>query len=490
MKLSPTDWASAHSADAWRELQETQLRRYIRNILYPHSPYYRRLFDENKINPARIQSIADLRSIPFTSKKDLLPTPDKPTKYRDFILTPDQKELKRKPSVIFRALLDGRDTVQRELEREFRPIFLTATTGRSSDPVAFTYTHHDLNNLLDCGNRLIQTFGNNTSDRGINIFPFAPHLAFWQVAFAGIEFGMMLVHTGGGKALGTPAIIAMIDKIKPQSLQGMPTYLYHLLHEGLAQKKRWDHITSLVLGGEAVPAGMRRKLIQLLEQMGAGDVHIIGTYGFTEAKYAWPECPAPADSPSGFHLYPDKEVIEIINPDTGEPVSDEQEGEIVYSSIDGRGSVVFRYRTGDYTEGGVTWKPCPHCGRRCPRLLGPIGRRSNIKDLQINKLKGTLVNFNDLEHILDDDAQVAEWQLEIRKQNDDPLEVDELVVHLCPTERTDVEPLKARVAEKFQQTTELRPSRIEIHSFDEMRKRLGLDTALKQIRILDSRPKS
>jgi Tfp pilus tip-associated adhesin PilY1 len=54
-----------------------------------------------------------------------------------------------------------------------------------------------------------------------------------------------------------------------------------------------------------------------------------------------------------------------------------------------------RYSTGDIAEGGLTWEKCPNSGRTCPRLLGPITRVSEVKELHIDKLKGTLVNFND-----------------------------------------------------------------------------------------------
>lgn len=487
--LPADDWAAGRSATDWRAAQAEQLQWFVRHTLYPHSPHYRRLFDENKIDPRSLRSVADLRRVPFTSKTDLLSTPHQPEKFRDFILQPDVEKLKRQPAVVLRALLRGRKTVQRELERQFRPIFLTATTGRSSAPVGFLYTHHDLHNWLQCGKRLIQTFGAAPRERGVNVFPFAPHLAFWQVAFAGIEFGLLLVHTGGGKVLGTETNIALIEKLKPEVLIGMPTYLYHLLTQAHETKHRWPSINKIVLGGEKAPPGLRHKMVELLQNMGAECVQILSTYGFTEAKTAWGECPSPLDSPSGFHLYPDKEIIEIVDPQTGEPVGEGQPGDIIYSSIDARGSVVFRYRTGDYTKRGVTWEPCPHCGRRGPRLLGPIGRSSNVKDLKLDKIKGTLVNFNELEHILSDDAQVAEWQLEIRKVNDDPLQLDELVLHLCLTRGADPEQLKQRVCDKFLQRAELRPNHIEFHDLEDMRKRIKLETSLKEVRILDSRPK-
>src|SRR5207302_5618883 len=108
----------------------------------------------------------------------------------------------------------------------------------------------------------------------------------------------------------------------------------------------------------------------------ATNLDVVGTYGFTEAKLAWPECPFPHDQPSsGYHLYPDLAIIEVIDPQTGETQPTGKPGEVVFTPLDARGSVALRYRTSDYTDGGLTYEPCPYCGRSLPRLLGNISRR-------------------------------------------------------------------------------------------------------------------
>jgi hypothetical protein len=120
--------------------------------------------------------------------------------------------------------------------------------------------------------------------------------------------------------------------------------------------------------------------------------------------------------------------------------------------------------------------------------VGDIRRASNTKELQLGKLKGTLVDFDQLHHILDDAPEVGEWQLELRKVNDDPLEVDELVLHLAPINGADVSALQERIRQRFQREVEVTPNRIEIHPLDEMLRRIKLETALKEVRVLDARP--
>jgi phenylacetate-coenzyme A ligase PaaK-like adenylate-forming protein len=391
--------------------------------------------------------------------------------------------------VVAEALLRGRSAVERRFEREYRPIFLTATTGRSSMPVAFAYTDHDMNNLRVSGARLIQTFGATTKMRGVNMFPYAPHLAFWQVVYAGLEFGMLLVSSGGGKVMGTEGNINLIEKIKPEAIVGIPTFVYHVIREAQAQGRKWPQVTKVVLGGEKSPTGIRRRIVTLLQQMGACDVRVCGTYGFTEARVAWGECPTLPEESSGYHLFPDYGLIEVIDPETAEVKGEGEPGELVYTPLDARGTVVLRYRTGDYIDGGVTWEPCPHCGRTVPRIVGNIGRASNTKELQIGKLKGTLVNFDTLQQILDDTMEIGEWQLEIRKAHDDPHDVDELILHLAPANGANIDQLKEKIRARFQTEIELTPNRIEVHSIDDMLKRIKLESSLKEVRILDARPK-
>jgi phenylacetate-coenzyme A ligase PaaK-like adenylate-forming protein len=203
---------------------------------------------------------------------------------------------------------------------------------------------------------------------------------------------------------------------------------------------------------------------------------------------AWCECLFPVDAePSGYHLYPDLGIVEIIDPETGALKDDGQPGEIVFTSLDARGSCVLRYRTGDIVEGGLTYEPCPHCRRLTPRLLGRISRCSDIREMQLDKVKGTLVDFNELEHVLDDMPRVGSWQIELRKANDDPLDVDELVLHVCLAEGGDESSISKEIKRCLFERAELHPNRIEFHTDAEMRRLQGVGEKLKEQKVVDRR---
>lgn len=488
MKTKPHWPAHPQSLRDW---QLARLRTYLRDTVLPFSAHYRRLFEKEHLDPALLRLPDDLRRIPFTTKLDFLPGHEGADPVRDFVLAPDRDVLARRFSTLAKALLHGRAAVADGFEREFRPLLLTSTTGRSADPIPFLYTAYDIENLKLGGARVYAVCGAEHEMRMINLFPFAPHLAFWMAHYGGAEFGTFVVGTGGGKTMGTEGNLRLIRKIKPDVLIGMPTFLYHLLTQAVAENLTLPNLKKIVLGGEKAPLGMRRKLRALATQLGAGRIDVIRTYGFTEAKLAWAECPFHEDGgSSGYHIHPDLSLIEIVDPKTGEPRGEGEPGEIVFTPLDARGSVVLRYRTGDCIDGGLFHDQCPYCGLRVPRLVGEISRSSEVLDLQLGKLKGTLVDFNHLEHVLDNAEHVASWQLELRKQHDDPLDLDELILHVAKSDDTEDAQLRAKLDAHFAGETEIHPNRIEFHTAGEMRRLHGFGTQLKEQRVVDNRPKT
>jgi phenylacetate-coenzyme A ligase PaaK-like adenylate-forming protein len=431
---------------------------------------------------------ADLRRIPFTSKLDFQ-VRDGVDPVRDFVLMPDAAVLSRRPGTILRALMRGRAAVAEGFEREYRPLLMTSTTGRSAEPVPFLYSAQDIENLKLAGARIMRVCGAEREMRMMNLFPFAPHLAFWITHYAGTEFGVFVLGSGGGRVMGTEGNLRLIRKIKPEVLIGMPTFLYHVLSEAVKDGAEMPGLRKLVLGGEKAPAGMRRKLRALGAQLGAPKVDVLRTYGFTEAKLAWAECPFHEDAGSaGYHVHPDLALIEIVDPKTGEPRGEGEPGEIVFTPLNARGSVVLRYRTGDCIDGGLYYEPCPFCGAVVPRLVGEISRNSEFRELRVDKLKGTLVDFNQLEHVLDNFAHIGTWQVELRKRHDDPLECDELILHAEKNDDFDAEALREMLSARFLTELELHPNRIEFHSVEEIRRRQGVGTLLKEQRLIDHRP--
>lgn len=487
------DWRtlSKRPAAELRSLMDETLAKYVREELYPFSRHYRRKFDEAGVGPRDVRTVDDLRRLPFTTKQDLLLAQvDAETKY-DFVIRPAPETIREYwPFGRKLALVLGGARAREQLRYRYTPNFLTFTTGRSSEPVAFTYTPHDLDLLGEATARIFDVQEVASPDeRVVNVMPFAPHLAFWAVTLGGFQTGSLVVPTGGGKVMGTEGNLRLIDRIKATAITGTPGFVYHLLREGNAKGIDFSHVRSVALGAEKVPPGLKEKMIACLRAGGAGDVNVMGTYGFTEARMAWGECPTSPDLSSGYHLYPDLGVFELVDPASGEPVGEGEDGELVYTGISGHGTVVCRYRTGDVAVGGMTWEPCPYCGRTLPRVSSELRRASEKHALNLTKVKGTLCDLSHMGTVLSEMPEIEEWQVVLSKRNDDPHELDELEVRVALREGAQVEPARKAIRDRLLQATEVSPNEVSVHTLEEMLDFLGMETQMKEQRYLDRRPK-
>jgi len=119
---------------------------------------------------------------------------------------------------------------------------LTATAGTTNQPVSFLYSAFDLKNLKLYGYRLLEVFDTRGDIRAVNLFPYAPHLAFWQTVFAGIAHNNFILSTGGGRVMGTVGNIEIILKIRPAVLIGVPSYTYHLVRSARELRKDFSFV--------------------------------------------------------------------------------------------------------------------------------------------------------------------------------------------------------------------------------------------------------
>ncbi len=481
--------------DQMRKMQDRKFRYLTSRCIFPFSPHYKRVLDEAGIDPYSIRSLDDLHKLPFTKKSDLA-TPDNPKAFRDFILQPDAEKFKTawgKPRLMMRLAREAlhRRSLHDGLDWEFRPIFMTSTTGRSAQRIPFLYTRYDLKLLELAGNRMVSLLGLNKEDRLVNIFPYAPHLAFWQVTFGGFGGGIFCVGTGGGKVVGTARNIQIIQDLKATAIVGVPGYMHHLLREAVERKADFSSLKKVVLGAEKCTPELKARMRSVLAELGAPDVTILGTYGLTEARMAWVECPASHPDrgwPStGYHMNPDLSHFEVIDPDTLEPLGEGKTGELVYTPLDGRGSMVCRYRTGDIAVGGMRYDRCPGCGMRVQRISPEIYRRVKIEELWLSKVKGTLINLDDFAHVMSTRNDLEEWQVELSKRNNDEFGLDEVVVYIAPRRGLDAERVRRSVDQAMRETMEVSPNAVIVEPLEELLKRIGMETEMKEVRVVDRR---
>ena len=113
-----------------------------------------------------------------------------------------------------------------------------------------------------------------------------------------------------------------------------------------------------------------------------------------------------------------------------------------------------------------------------------------MKDLQLLKVKGTLVNLEDFAEILSNLTEVDEWQVALCKKDNDPMEVDQVIINLALRAGSDQGKTLIKVKEAFKTGVEISPNRVEFFTLEEMLERIGMEKEIKEKRFVDLRPQT
>jgi len=314
------------------------------------------------------------------------------------------------------------------------------------------------------------------------ILPYSPHLAFWLATFALQKIMMTSLHTGGGKIMGSTKILDATERMKASVMTVIPGYFYHLMRQAKDEGRRFENLKYIVFGGDRVSPGLKDKARDMLEAMGATEPRFYSTYAMTEGKTAWIQCA----EDTGYHTYPDLDFWEVVDED-GNRVRDGDPGELVYTSLAWCGTTVLRYRTGDITK-GISYDACPNCGKTVPRIHPDIQRKTEFREFHLTKVKGELVNLNAFYPILSGTKQIEEWQVQIKKKNNDPFEVDEIVVVVAMKRGAQLNTIAEALKKQIVAEAGVTPI-IEEQTVAALLESMGMDTELKEQRILDLRPR-
>jgi phenylacetate-coenzyme A ligase PaaK-like adenylate-forming protein len=180
---------------------------------------------------------------------------------------------------------------------------------------------------------------------------------------------------------------------------------------------------------------------------------------------------------SGFHsLAPDQVFHEVVDPETGARLPDGEAGQLAFTHLIKRGTVLLRYLIGDRVA--MEHGPCPHCGRTSPRVASDLTRSGDLV-----KIRGMLVNLRALKDWLEAHPQADEYQIVIRPENpDDPFSMDALVLRIAPSEPPS-DARAAAFAEEAAARLHLRPA-IEWAERDAL---FDPARAVKPMRVVDLR---
>ena len=184
-----------------------------------------------------------------------------------------------------------------------------------------------------------------------------------------------------------------------------------------------------LFGGEPWTESLRAEI-----ERGLPGLRAVNFYGLSEmcGPGVAAEC---IEARDGLHVHEDHFLVEIVDPDTGAPLGEGAEGELVFTTLRKEAMPLLRYRTGDIAS--LTTEPCV-CGRTIARIRGLRGRRD---DMLI--VRGVNVYPSNVEHALLSVATAApHYQLVVSRDG----AMDELLVQCEPIDETiDTSALRAAV---------------------------------------------
>jgi phenylacetate-CoA ligase len=335
---------------------------------YNRNNFYRASLEQAKVGPEQIKSLDDIKRLPFTTAKDL--TSEYPF---PFLCAP--------------------------LEKVVRIHASSGTTGKRK---VMTYTQKDVQDWARMFARCYQMAGLTALDRVQIAVGYGVWTAGVGFQLGCEEFGAMAVPVGPGAVdmqcqfledfqstvLGCTASMGLLlsEEIKRRGLSGR-----------LALKK-------IIYGSERSSEAMRRKIS---EQLGGAELFDIP--GLTELY--GPGTGIECQAHSGMHYWGDYYILEIIDPDTLEPVRPGETGEMVVTSLCKEASPLLRYRTRDLTR--LLPEPCA-CGNLFPRHDRILGRSDDsIKYRAVNIYPGQV------DEILSQEAEVgSEYQIHLERRGD------------------------------------------------------------------------
>ncbi|MFQ5955805.1 MAG: phenylacetate--CoA ligase family protein [Kiloniellales bacterium] len=342
--------------DRLAALQLERLKTTLRHA-YGNVAYYKKSFDAAGVAPEDLKGLDDLTRFPFTVKDHL----------RDFY-----------PFGMFAV---PRPEVMR----------VHASSGTTGKPSVVGYTHEDLEVWADLMARTMACAGARPGDIVHNAYGYGLFTGGLGAHCGGERLGCTVVPVSGGF---TERQITLLQDLGARVLCATPSYALNIAE--VASRAGVDlqggPLAIGIFGAEPWSEALRAELDQRL------GIQAVDIYGLSEiiGPGVAAEC---VEARSGLHVWEDCFLIEVIDPETGEPVAVGEAGELVISTLAKQAQPMIRYRTGDVTRLGD--EACP-CGRTHRRLLRITGRTDDMLiirgvNLYPSQVEAVLIGRPDIE---------------------------------------------------------------------------------------------
>ena len=335
-------------------LQLERLQATVKHSM--NSPFYKKRFEEMGLKPEDIKSLDDVRKLPFTTKQDLRDT---------------------YPFGI--ASVPLRNCVR-----------LHSSSGTTGNPTVILHTQKDLDEWANQVARNLWMVGLRPDDVFQNSSGYGMFTGGLGFQYGAEKLGMLTVPAAAGNTLRQ---IKFIKDFGTTALHAVPSYvtrIYEVMQQTGVDPRKDTKLRVLAIGAEPHSEEQRQRIEEML------GVKAYNSFGMSEM--CGPGVGFECKEQNGLHFWEDYYIVEIVDPETLEPVPDGEIGELVLTTLQREAMPLIRYRTRDLTR--VLGRTCP-CGRNHIRLDRMRGRSDdmivlrgvNIFPIQIEKI---LMQFPEL----------------------------------------------------------------------------------------------
>jgi len=327
-------WEPDRECMGKEELEQLQFERLqsTLNRIYSQVPFYRKKFDAQGILPEDIGSLADFSRLPFTTKEDLR------ANY---------------PYGLFAVPL-------REVVR------IHASSGTTGESTVVGYTRNDVRIWSNLTARVL-TMGGVTKDDVVQIaFGYGLFTGGFGLHYGAERIGASVIPASSGNTLRQIKI--MMD-FKTTALVSTPSYAL-LVAETIREQGIPPAALSLkygLFGAEPWSERMRR---EIEEKLG-----IVATDNYGLSEIIGPGVSGECREQNGLHINEDHFLVEVVDPETLQPMAAGETGELVITSLTKEAFPMIRYRTRDLTS--ILPGDCP-CGRTLRRMARVKGRTDDM----------------------------------------------------------------------------------------------------------------
>lgn len=349
------DWKSEYldpeletmSREQIEVLQVERLKETVARCM--NNPVYRQRLEESGVTPENITSVDDIRRIPFTTKQDLRDT------YPFGLASVPLTECVR----------------------------LHSSSGTTGNPTVILHTQKDLDEWANQVARNLWMVGLRPDDVFQNSSGYGMFTGGLGFQYGAERLGMLTIPAAAGNSLRQIKFMTDFGTTAVHAVPSYVTRLYEVMQEQGVDPRRDTKLKVLAIGAEPHSEEQRKRIEEMM------GVKAYNSFGMSEM--CGPGVGFECKEQNGLHFWEDYYIVEIVDPETLEPVPDGEIGELVLTSINREAMPLLRYRTRDLTR--VLGRTCP-CGRNHVRIDRMKGRSDdmmvlrgvNIFPIQIEKI--------------------------------------------------------------------------------------------------------